>query len=65
MCFFVFVFFFAFKKTVVCFRLCLFVLFVSSFSKEKERAFMAFMAFMELGKWGGGGSWEELGEGKS
>lgn len=52
-------FFFAFKKTVVCFHFCLFVLLASSFSKEKERA------FMELGKWGGGGSWEELGEGKS
>lgn len=54
MCVFLWVFFFfALKKTVVCFHFCLFVLFASSFFKEKERA------FMELGKCGGGGG--ELG----
>lgn len=44
-------FFFYFKKTVVCFHFCLFVLFASLFSKEKERA------FMELGMWEVRRSW--------
>lgn len=48
-CFFFFLF--DFQNTVVCFPLCLSVLFASLFSKEKERA------IMELGMWEVGRSW--------